>query len=201
MTQLPSAPIRPKRSASGMNTPGLDQAARRMLPAQQRLGGGDLAARRVDLRLVVQLAARRARCAPRRSRSMSSCSRASVVHLRREEAVARAAGALGGVHRGVGARDQLVAPRRGRGTARCRSSTRSSTSRPVDRDRACRRACDHALRAMRRRRPAWRRLRAAARTRRRRRAPRRRRCARQRCAGASPTSLSTRSPLRGRTNR
>ena len=108
MTQLPIAPIRPKRSAIGMKTLGSDDAARRVVPAQQRLGAGDLAARRVDLRLVVQLelALRRARL--RRSRSSSNCSRAPCVHARLEEAVGRAAGALGGVHRRVGVGDQLA---------------------------------------------------------------------------------------------
>jgi hypothetical protein len=53
MTQLPMLPIRPKRSAIGMKT--LGRRTPRMLPAQQGLDGGDLAALGVDLGLVEQL--------------------------------------------------------------------------------------------------------------------------------------------------
>ena len=106
ITQLPIAPIRPKRSAIGMKVLGSEHAARRVLPAQQRLDRGHLAALGVDLRLVEELELLGGDGLPQVAQELEL--RLGVgVHRARVEAVLRAARALRRVHRRVGAGDQL----------------------------------------------------------------------------------------------
>ena len=53
MTYRVSRSIKPLRSAAGMKSSGLEEPARRMLPAQERLDTADPAGRELHLRLVV----------------------------------------------------------------------------------------------------------------------------------------------------
>ena len=106
MTQSPIALIRPKRSAIGMKVPGSDHAVRRMLPAQQRLDRGDLAALRVDLRLVEELEFLGGDGLAQVAQQLE-LGLGVGVHRARVEAELDAARALGRVHRRVGAGDQL----------------------------------------------------------------------------------------------
>ena len=129
ITQLPSWPIRPKRSAIGMKTLGHQHAAGRVLPAQQRLDRRDLAALGIDLRLVEQLellgrdrlaqVAQQRRTGPRRRRPSPSSRSSGWSRRRAWRSTSRR-------RRGRSAWRGCSRP----GTWRCRPSTRSSTSRP-----------------------------------------------------------------------
>ena len=82
-------------------------AARRVAPAQQGLGRGDAAAGGVDLGLEHEFEAVAVKCLAEVAQQLQVV-RHVLVHLGGEHAHARAAGALGGLHRGLGAGDQAL---------------------------------------------------------------------------------------------
>ncbi len=106
-TKLPSGVMRPVSSASGMNSDGGNEAARRMRPAQQRLEADDVLAHQIDERLVVHFerfgGERRAQI------DFQLAARLRLrVHLRLEKAEGRFAGGLGAIQRQIGVAQQVI---------------------------------------------------------------------------------------------
>jgi hypothetical protein len=106
MTQLPIAPIRPKRSAIGMKVLGRSRPRVGCFQRSSASTGGDLAALGVDLRLVEELELLGGDGLPQVAQELELGFGVGV-HRARVEAELRAARALRRVHRRVGAGDQL----------------------------------------------------------------------------------------------
>src|SRR4051812_12289151 len=120
-TWAPMGSIAPVRSATGMNSSGATEPEPRVLPADERLDAVDAAAAEVDLGLVVDddLVARDGVGQVLLERAQA---RDPAVLGRVEALGAVLAGVLGGVHRDVGAADDVAGgePRRGLGDADAR---------------------------------------------------------------------------------
>ena len=120
-----------------------DHAALRVVPAHQRFGAGDLAARRVDLGLVVELELVARQRQAQVAQQLDLFARVAE-HARLEEREGRAAVALGVARRRVGARHRAAVRCRPAGRSRCRSNTSSAPD--VLRCRRARPRAEQALR-------------------------------------------------------
>ena len=106
-TQRPIGTIRPVSSASGMKLSGLDQPARRVLPAKQRLDAVVAALIEANDGLVVDLELVQLE-RPLQLRLQLEPLDDALVHRRLEDAVAALAVALRHVHGDVGVAEQLL---------------------------------------------------------------------------------------------